>query len=93
MSYICGLSMEELKKNTKPNTPKRIGASIKKDAIKASDYLRYNLPNSCEECSHFNAANETCTLSLPTEPHLERSQKKSYLLSGKIAICRFQEID
>ncbi len=77
----------------KPNTPKRIGASLKKDPIQAKDYLRYNLPSACEECSHFKASDETCTLGLPSENHLFRSQKKSYYLSGKIAICRFQEID
>jgi ribosomal protein L32 len=77
----------------KVKTPKRIGSSIKKDVIQASDYLKYNLPMSCEECSHFKSSHETCTLGLPTEHHLKRNQEKSYLLSGKIALCRFQEID
>lgn len=74
-------------------TPKRLTPSMKKEAILASDYLRYNLPFSCDECSHFKSSDETCTLGLPTEPHLKRNQEKSYFLSGKMALCRFQEID
>jgi hypothetical protein len=74
-------------------TSKRIPSSIKKDPIQAADYLRYNLPNACEDCSHFKPSNETCTLGLPTEQHLARNQKKSYELSGKLALCRFLEVD
>ncbi len=77
----------------KPKSPKRIGSSLKKEAINAHDYIGYNLPYSCEQCSHFKASNESCTFGLPTEAHLERNQKKSYNLGGKIALCRFQEID
>lgn len=66
---------------------------MKKEAIHPSDYLRYNLPFACEQCSHFKHSHETCTFGLPTELHLERNQKKSYIISGKLALCRFQEID
>ncbi|MBC7741527.1 MAG: hypothetical protein H7061_04990 [Bdellovibrionaceae bacterium] len=74
-------------------TPKRIGSSIKKDAIHPRDYNAYTLPYACEDCSHFKAENESCTLGLMTEPHLRRTQVRSYEISGKIALCRFQEID
>jgi hypothetical protein len=88
--------MEHPKKNhpqPKPKTSKRIGSSIKKDVIQAADYIQYNLPYACEDCSHFSSANETCTFGLQTEPHLKRNQIFSYQLSGKMALCRFQEID
>ena len=74
-------------------TPPRIRPSIKKDAIHPRDYNHYRLPYSCEECSHFSMSQETCTLGFQTEPHLKRNQLHSYLLSGKMALCRFQEID
>lgn len=88
MSYVYELSMSHSKK-----TPKRISPSMKKEVIQAYDYLHYALPFSCEDCSHFNATSESCTLDLPTELHLKRNQEKSYFLSGKMALCRFQEID
>jgi hypothetical protein len=75
------------------NRSKRISASIKKDAIHPEAYNRYKLPYACEECSHFKASNETCTLGMPTENHLYRNQISSYNLSGKVALCRLQEID
>jgi hypothetical protein len=74
-------------------SPKRIGWSIKKDAINPADYRRYKQPLSCEDCTHFKPSNETCTLGMPTEQHLRRNQELSYNLSGKVALCRLQEID
>lgn len=80
-------------KLARKKTPKRLTPTMKKEVIQARDYLHYTLPFSCDECSHFKADNETCTLGLPTEHHLKRNQEKSYFLSGKMALCRFQEID
>ena len=80
------------KEPTKKTAP-RIRPSMKKEAILASDYNKFILPFSCEECSHFHSEDATCTLGLTTLPHLEITQKKSYELSGAMALCRFQEID
>lgn len=88
--------MQDTKKNGLKNavkSSKRIGSSIKKDAINPQAYNRYKLPYSCEDCSHFKSANESCTLGMPTEQHLKRNQIISYNLSGKVALCRLQEID
>ena len=74
-------------------TPQRIRPSVKKEAIHPADYNRYKLPFACEDCSHFSSTNELCTLGLPTEPHLRLNQQHSYELSGKMALCRFHEID
>lgn len=92
MSYVYDLSMSQPIEKTK-NQSKRIGWSIKKDAINPTAYNRYKQPLACEDCSHFKSENETCTLGMPTPPHLRRNQELSYNISGKIAICRLQEID
>jgi hypothetical protein len=71
----------------------RIRPSMKKDPIKASDFNAYNIPFACEDCSHFASKDERCTLGFNTEYHLRRNALHSYELSGKIAQCRFLEID
>lgn len=89
---MYNLSMSAPKEKTK-NRSKRIRPSIVKDGIHPRDYNQYILPYSCEDCSHFKASDESCTLGMPTEPHLKRNQILSYNISGKIALCRIQEID
>lgn len=75
------------------NSPKRIGSSIRKDSIQPSAYMLYKLPWACEDCNHFAAKTETCTFGMPTEAHLRHNQISSYERSGKVALCRLQEID
>lgn len=77
----------------KSKTPKRIGSSLKKESIHPADYNQYTLPFACEDCSHFIIENKSCSLGLPSEVHQREYQKKSYELSGKVALCRSQEID
>ncbi len=72
---------------------KRIRASIKKDRVSPSDFLRYDFRSSCEDCSHFNSLKILCTLGYNTSPHLKAQQLYDYEVSGKIAQCRFLEID
>lgn len=55
--------------------------------------MRYSLPFSCEDCSHFDYLKQTCTLGYVTRWHRKDFQKLSYELTGKMALCRFQEID
>lgn len=74
-------------------TPKRLRASIKKDPVHPSDWLKYETRWSCEDCSHFAAATQRCTLGYNCGPHLQASQQESYERSGKVAFCRFHEID
>jgi len=80
-------------KYSTPKTPKRLRVSIRHDTISAADYLKYKLPYACEDCSHFNQALSNCTLGYTSHHHLRETQKKSYELSGKMALCRFLEID
>jgi hypothetical protein len=81
----------------KKPTPKRTQQSIRHDAIKAHDYLNYTLPWSCEDCSHYdptgNNNNGSCTFGYHVKWHKKDYQIYSYELRGKMALCRFQEID
>ncbi len=80
-----------LLKNQK--TQNRIRSSMRKESIHPRDFNNYILPYNCEECSHFATGTTSCTLGLNTLNHLLETQKKSYALSGHMALCRFQEID
>ena len=73
--------------------PKRIRPSIRKDAINPRDYLKYDFRTSCEDCSHFNSHQSTCTLGYNTAPHRKAQQQHDYELCGAIAQCRFIEVD
>lgn len=75
------------------NQSKRIRPSIKKDAVAPGDYLKYDFRSACEDCSHFDSIEETCTLGYKTAPHRRAQQQHDYELSGMIAQCRFLEID
>jgi|GEM_PF-712944 len=72
-------------------TPKRLRTSIRFDTINPSDYLKYDFRMACEDCSHFDG--EACSLGYASKWHRRDFQIKSYELSGKIALCRFMEID
>lgn len=77
----------------KARTPKRLNRSIKTDAVNPSDYLKYDFRFACEDCTHFNIEAESCTIGYSTIPHRKAEQEHCYRLSGKMAICRFLEID
>ena len=78
---------------TRIKTPKRIRPTIKKEIVDPSDWLTYKSVWSCEDCSHFDLKNIKCTLGYDVENHLKKAQIKSFELSGRIAFCRFLEID
>jgi hypothetical protein len=77
----------------KPKTPKRLNPSIRMDLIDPSDFIKYNFTHSCEHCSHFNNVDENCTLNYYSKHHRLENNLKSYDLSGRMALCRFLEID
>ncbi len=79
--------------NVKKTTPRRINASIKRDSVSAADYIAYDHRWSCDECTHFNHGAEQCTLGYETSHHRLKEQTRSFELSGRIAFCRFHEID
>ncbi len=85
------MSLEKIKTSRK--SPKRLRSSIKKDAIHPALYNRLKLPWSCDDCSHFDHKNESCTLGYNAAHHRKSQQKFEYEMSGQFALCRFQEID
>ena len=74
-------------------TPRRLKTSIKRDAVHPADYLKYDFRSACEDCTHFKASNTSCTLGYGTSWHLEAFQAQEYERTGKMALCRFLEID
>lgn len=74
-------------------TPKRLRNSIRLDPVNPQDFFKYDFRFSCEDCTHFCPEPVTCTLGYNPEPHRKDTQLKSYELNGKMALCRFLEID
>ena len=67
--------------------------SVIKDPIKPRDFRRLNLIFCCEQCTYFQQDDKICNLGFPSEPHQRRQQLHTYNLSGRMAFCRFLEID
>jgi hypothetical protein len=47
----------------------------------------------CEQCSHFAPGTKTCTIGYEADKHMKEAQDRNYELTGKVAFCRFCEID
>jgi hypothetical protein len=77
----------------KAKSAKRLKPGIKYDAVNPTDYLLYDFRTACEDCTHFDVKNQSCTMGYDPQWHLREFQKSSYYLSGKIAQCRFLEVD
>jgi hypothetical protein len=80
-------------KKINAKTPKRLRTSIRFDAVNPGDYLKYDFRSACEDCTHFDRDAEICTLGYESKWHRRDFQIKSFELSGKMALCRFLEID
>jgi hypothetical protein len=80
-------------KKISAKTPKRLHTSIRFDTVNPGDYLKYDFRSSCEDCTHFNRDVESCTLGYESKWHRKEFQTQSFELSGKMALCRFLEID
>jgi|GEM_PF-861035 len=74
-------------------TPKRIRRSIKMDRIHPADFNSFQFVYHCEQCSHFSASLDQCSIGYNSELHKKNRQLESYYLHGHMALCRFQEID
>lgn len=77
----------------KRGAPVRLKPSIKLDTVDPRDYAKYIMLSACEDCVHFEVSSGQCTLGYQTEPHLRAEQERTYRLGGRIAFCRFHEID
>lgn len=63
------------------------------DKVHPSDFMNLNLIYACEHCSHFDEPNQHCTIGYSAKMHLKKVQDHMYELSGRMAFCRFAEID
>ncbi len=70
-----------------------IRRSLILDPIHPRDYRELNVIYYCEQCSHFAPKNGTCTIGYDASKHVKEAQDRNYRLYGKVAFCRFCEID
>ncbi len=75
--------------STKP-PPRR---SLILDPIHPRDYRELTVIHYCEQCSHFAPGTKLCTIGYEAHKHMKEVQDKTYELTGKVAFCRFCEID
>ena len=66
--------------------------SIFLDRVHPQDFFKYQFMFCCEQCSHFDSSQTICTMGYRAQ-HQRLEQLKKYELTGKIAFCRFMEID
>ena len=78
---------------------KRPRKSVKEDTVHPSDYMKYVLPPGgpiggffCDVCSHYERGKQFCTIGYKPI-HTVKEQSARYEIAGKIALCRFIEID
>jgi hypothetical protein len=67
--------------------------SIILDGIHPRDFRELNIMYACEQCSYFNRETKRCAMGFKVEKHLRENQLALYYRTGKMAICRSQEID
>jgi hypothetical protein len=78
-------------RNKKASRPPK--ASIRRDGIPAWAYQSLRLTIACEDCTHFKRSDLSCTIGYLTSHHLKAFQEVEYNRTGKVALCRFMEID
>lgn len=67
--------------------------SIILDGIHPRDFRELNIIYCCEQCSYFNTETHKCAIGFRVEKHRRENQLKLYNLTGKMALCRSQEVD
>lgn len=78
---------------TKPTYhPRRPRRSIKLDRIHPTDLRKFKPTFFCDDCSHYDRGNRYCTMGYRPQ-HTRDEQMALYNLTGKMALCRFLEID
>jgi hypothetical protein len=73
----------------KTNVPRR---SIRLDTVHPRDMNHVDVRFFCDDCSHYSSTKRHCTIGFVAQ-HTRENQMKIYNLTGKIAFCRFIEID
>ncbi|MCB0362745.1 MAG: hypothetical protein KDD35_08480 [Bdellovibrionales bacterium] len=67
--------------------------SIIMDPVHPSEYRLLNFTYCCEQCVHYDGDREECTFGHDSRLHQRKVQIKNYELTGRMAFCRFLEID
>lgn len=78
--------------NARPYQPRRQRKSIKLDRVNPSDLRKMEARFFCDDCSHYDATANHCTMGYVPQ-HTKTAQMKLYELTGFMAFCRFLEID
>ncbi|OFZ16913.1 MAG: hypothetical protein A2Z20_09370 [Bdellovibrionales bacterium RBG_16_40_8] len=73
------------------NQPER--RSIILDGVNPRDLRELSLIYCCEQCSYFSHSLKKCAMGFRFEKHTRENQLRLYDLTGKMALCRSQEID
>ena len=87
-----GVSDPRVKRARGDRKPGPLRRSIKLDTVHPADFRVFNCRFFCDDCSHYSASLNTCTIGFVPQ-HTREEQMKIYHLTGKIAFCRFIEID
>ena len=75
-----------------PYLPKPQRRAIKLDRIHPTDLRTMNPQFFCDDCSHYSQSKNRCTMGYRAQ-HTRAEQMAIYNLTGKMALCRFLEID
>ena len=83
------------KKNLQKNdfTRHQIRHEIKADPVAPADWQNLEIIFCCEQCSHFDGEQEKCTIGYNAANHLRKTNLSLYEKTGRVAFCRYQEID
>jgi hypothetical protein len=74
-------------------TKPQIKRSVILDPIHPRDLRELNVIYYCEQCCHFAPATQSCTIGYDASIHVKKEQDRKYELCGRVAFCRFCEID
>ncbi len=76
-------------------TPEKLNTKqgMIKDPVVKANYLKYSYATSCDDCTHFDFAAESCLFDFPTAPTRKSQQIIDLETLGKMAFCRAYEID
>ena len=76
-----------------PGKTQPIRRTLILDPIHPRDYRELAIVHCCEQCSHFAPGDQSCTIGYEAHNHVAARQKQLYELTGRVAFCRFCEID
>lgn len=74
-------------------TRPQLKRSIIMDPIHPRDWRTLNIIYCCEQCSHYDKNGRQCTIGYDASLHMKEVQDRAYERMGRIALCRFMEID